>query len=192
MSSSFISLPSRCRREHNAELGSKAKEVGMAKAKKAIPEGHHTVTPHLTLDNAAQAIDWYKKALGAAEVARAVGPDGKIMHAEIRIGDSLIMLNDEMGGGRSPKAFGGSPASLWVYVEDCDALFNRAVGAGAKVRPGPMGQMMDQFWGDRSGTFSDPYGYDWTIATHKEDLAADEMRQRQDAFMKQFATQSRT
>src|SRR5438093_7123778 len=117
----------------------------MAKASNAIPKGHHTVTPSLTLDSAAQAIDWYKKALGAEETARAVGPDGKIMHAEIRIGDSLIMLNDEMGGGKSPKAIGSSPASLWLYVEDCDALFNRAVAAGGKVAPGPMGQMTDQF-----------------------------------------------
>jgi PhnB protein len=160
----------------------------MAKAKKAVPEGHHTVTPHLILDNAAPAIDWYKKALGAEEVARAVGPDGKIMHAEIRIGDSLIMLNDAMGGGKGPKAIGGSPASLWIYVEDCDALFNRAVGAGGKVAPGPMGQMQDQFWGDRSGTFTDPHGYQWTIATHKEDVAPQEMKQRMDEFMKNFAS----
>jgi uncharacterized glyoxalase superfamily protein PhnB len=164
-----------------------AKEVEMAKAKNAVPEGHHTVTPQLTLDNAAQAIDWYKKALGAQEVSRAVGPDGKIMHAEIRIGDSPIMLNDEMGGGKSPRQFGGSPISLWIYVEDCDALFNRAVAAGGKVPPGPMGQLMDQFWGDRTGSFTDPHGYLWTIATHKEDLTPDEMQQRQDAFMKQFA-----
>jgi PhnB protein len=163
------------------------KEVGMAKAKKAVPEGHHTVTPQLTLDNAAQAIDWYKKALGAQEVARAAGPDGKIMHAEIRIGDSLIMLNDPMGGAKGPKAMGGSPASLWVYVEDCDALFNRAVAAGAKVPPGPMGALMDQFWGDRSGTFTDPHGYQWTIATRKEDLTEPEIRQRMDEFMKKFA-----
>jgi PhnB protein len=161
----------------------------MAKAKKAVPEGHHTVTPQLTLDNAAQAIDWYKRALGAEEVARAVGPDGKIMHAEVRIGDSLIMLNDEMGGGKSPKAFGGSPASLWVYVENCDALFNRAVAAGARVAGGPMGQMADQFWGDRSGTFTDPQGYSWTIATHKEDLTPQEMQQRQAEWMKKFAPQ---
>ena len=160
----------------------------MAKAKKAVPEGHQTVTPHLILDNAAPAIDWYKKALGAEEVARAAGPDGKIMHAEIRIGDSLIMLNDAMGGGKGPKAIGGSPASLWIYVEDCDALFNRAVGAGAKVAPGPMGQMTDQFWGDRSGTFTDPHGYQWTIATHKEDLTPQEMKQRMDQFMKTFAS----
>src|SRR4029079_18575688 len=113
----------------------------MAKAKKAVPEGHHTVTPQLILDSAAQAIEWYKKALGAEEVARATGPDGKILHAEIRIGDSLIMLNDGMGEGKGPKAFGGSPASLWIYVEDADALFNRAVAAGAKVAEGPMGHM---------------------------------------------------
>ena len=159
----------------------------MAKAKHAVPEGHHTVTPQLTLDNAAQAIDWYKKALGAEEVSRAVGPDGKVMHAEIRVGNSLIMLNDEMGGGKSAKALGGSPASLWIYVEDCDALFNRAVGAGAHVAPRAMGQMQDQFWGDRSGTFTDPHGFTWTIATRKEDLTQQEMQQRQDEFMKNFA-----
>ena len=161
----------------------------MAKAKSAVPEGHHTVTPQLTLDNAAQAIDWYKKALGAEEVARAVGPDGKIMHAEVRIGNSLIMLNDEMGGGKGPKTFGGSPASLWVYVEDCDALFNRAVAAGGKVADGPMGQMANQFWGDRCGTLTDPQGYKWTIATHKEDLTPQQMEQRQAEFMKRFAPQ---
>ena len=161
----------------------------MAKAKSPIPAGHHTVTPQLTLDNAAQAIEWYKKALGAEEVTRATGPDGKIMHAEIRIGDSLIMLNDAMGGGKGPNAIGGSPASLWLYVEDCDALFKRAVSAGGHVAPGPMGQLQDQFWGDRSGTFTDPHGYRWTIATHKEDLTPEEMEKRQAAFMKQFAAQ---
>jgi len=164
------------------------KEVAMAKAKRAVPEGHHTVTPQLTLDNAARSIEWYKKALGAEEVARAIGPDGKIMHAEVRIGDSLIMLNDVMMG-QGPKAFGGSPASLWVYVDDSDALFNRAVSAGAKVAAGPMGQMADQFWGDRCGTVTDPEGYSWTIATHKEDLTPQEMQQRQQAWMKQVAAQ---
>ena len=159
----------------------------MAKAKNPVPKGHHTVTPQLTLDNAAQALEWYKKALGAEEVARAVGPDGKIMHAEIRLGDSLIMLNDAIGGGKGPRAIGGSPASLWIYVEDCDALFNRAVAAGAQVPPGPMGQMADQFWGDRSGTFTDPHGYRWTIATRKEDLTPQEINQRMEAFMKNFA-----
>jgi PhnB protein len=159
----------------------------MAKAKQAVPEGFHTVTPQLTLDNAAKAIDWYKKALGADELMRGVGPDGKIMHAELRIGNSIIMLNDEMGGGKSAKALGASPISLWVYVDDCDTLFNRAVAAGAQVAPGPMGQLMDQFWGDRTGMFTDPHGYRWTIATRKEDLTPDEIQQRQEAFFKQFA-----
>jgi PhnB protein len=162
----------------------------MAKAKSAVPEGYHTVTPQLTLDNAAQAIEWYKKALGAQEGNRAVGPDGKIMHSELRIGDSRIMVNDAMMGGKGPKAIGGSPASLWLYVEDCDALFNRAVAAGGQIAQGGMGKLQDQFWGDRSGTLTDPHGYTWTIATHKEDLTPEEMRQRQDAFMKQFAAQA--
>lgn len=161
----------------------------MATAKNAVPEGHHTITPQLTLDNAAQAIEWYKKALGAQEVSRATGPDGKILHAEVRIGDSLIMLNDAMMGSKGPKALGGSPASLWLYVEDCDALFNRAVAAGARVAGGPMGQVQDQFWGDRAGTVTDPQGYTWTIATRKEDLSRDEMAQRQAEWMKQFAEQ---
>ena len=161
----------------------------MATAKSPIPEGYHTVTPHFIFDNAAQAIDWYKKALGAEEKSRAVAPDGKIMHAELQIGDSRIMLNDAMGGGKSAKAFGGSPISMWTYVKDCDALFNRAVAAGAQVAPGPMGQMSDQFWGDRSGTFTDPYGYQWTIATHKEDLAREELDRRAQEFFKQSAKQ---
>lgn len=162
----------------------------MAKAKKAVPDGHHTVTPMLVLDDAAAAIEWYRKGLGAEEVSRAVGPDGKIMHAEIRIGNSLIMMHDAMGGGKGPRAFGGSPVSLWLYVDDCDALFNRAVAAGATVPPGPMGQLMDQFWGDRSGTITDPHGYQWTIATHKEDLTPEELKQRMDDFMASFASGS--
>src|SRR5689334_11658513 len=109
----------------------------MAKAKSPVPTGHHTVTPQLTLDNAAQTLEWYAKALGAQEVSRAIGPDGKIMHAEIRVGDSPIMVNDAMMGSRGPKSLGGSPASLWVYVDDADALFNRAKAAGAKVAEGP-------------------------------------------------------
>ena len=158
----------------------------MAKAKQAVPAGFHTVTPQLTLDNCAQAIDWYKKALNAEEISRAVGPDGKIMHADLKIGDSHIMLNDAMMGGKGPKALGGSPTSMWIYVEDCDTLFNRAVAAGGQVH-GPMGKMADQFWGDRTGTFIDPHGYQWTIATHKEDLTPEEMQQRQAEFMKNFA-----
>src|SRR6188474_2304981 len=102
-----------------------SKEVEMSKAKNAIPEGFHTVTPVLTLESAAQTIDWYKKALGAEEVSRAVGPDGKIMHAELRIGNSRIMVNDAMMGSKGPRTLGGSPSSLWIYVEDADVLFNR-------------------------------------------------------------------
>ena len=162
----------------------------MAKAQSAVPEGFHTVTPQLTLDNAAQAIDWYKKGLGAEEVGRAVGPDGKIMHAELRIGNSRIMVNDAMMGSKGPKAVGGSPMSLWIYVEDADSLFNRAVTAGGQVSDGPMGKVSDQFWGDRCGQFTDPAGYRWTIATRKEDLTPEEMKQRQDEFMKTFAQQS--
>ncbi len=159
----------------------------MAMAKSPIPEGFHTVTPHLIFDEAAQAIEWYKKALGAEEKSRSLGPDGKVIHAELQIGNSRIMLNDAMMGGKSPKAYGGSPISMWVYVQDCDALFNRAVKAGAEVPPGPMGQLADQFWGDRCGSFTDPYGYQWTIATRKEDLTRDQMDKRADAFFKQFA-----
>jgi uncharacterized glyoxalase superfamily protein PhnB len=158
----------------------------MAKAQNPIPDGYHTVTPSLTFDNgAAQAIEWYKKALGAQETARVTGPDGKVVHAEIRIGNSPIMLMDAMMGAKGARTLGGSPASLWVYVEDCDALFNRAVGAGGKVVP--HGEMTDQFWGDRSGSFADPYGYTWSIATHKEDLSPEERKKRQDEFMSQLA-----
>jgi PhnB protein len=160
----------------------------MAKAKSPIPTGFHSVTPQLTLDNAAQSIDWYKRALGAEEVSRFAGPDGKIMHADLKIGDSHVMVNDVMMG-KGPRGFGGSPASFWIYVNDADALFARAVAAGAKTAQGPMGQMQDQFWGDRCGTLIDPEGYSWTIATRKEDLAPDEMRKRGEAWMKSQASQ---
>jgi len=160
----------------------------MAKAKSPVPEGFHTITPHLIVDGAAEAIDWYSKAFGAEEVRpRAIGPDGKVMHAELRIGNSIFMLNDAMNGGRSAKTVGGSPIGLWLYVDDCDTLYSRAVAAGAQVPPGPMGALADQFWGDRTGTVVDPYGYTWSIATRKEDLTQTEVAERMDAFMKAFA-----
>jgi PhnB protein len=159
----------------------------MARAKSSVPQGLHTITPHLILDDAATAIDWYKRGLGAEEISRSAGPDGKIMHAEIRIGNSHLYLNDAMGGGKGPKALGGSPVGLWIYVDDADALFNRAVGAGAATAPGPMGPMQDQFWGDRCGTIIDPAGFQWTIATRKEDLTPEELNKRADDFFKQFA-----
>ncbi len=157
----------------------------MAQARQPVPEGNHAVTPQLTLDDAPKAIEWYKQALGAEELSRSVGPDGKIMHAEIRIGDSRIMVNDAIMGGKGPSAIGGSPASLWLYVKDADALFNRAVAAGGRVRM----PMADQFWGDRCGTVVDPSGYSWTIASRKEDLTHDEMNARAAEFFKQFAQQ---
>lgn len=154
----------------------------MAKAVKPVPEGYHTITPQLTLDDAAGTIEWYKKALGAEELGRSVGPDGKIMHAEIKIGDSRVMVNDVVMG-KGPKALGGSPASLWLFVDNSDALFQRAVGAGAKVSM----PMADQFWGDRAGAVVDPAGYTWWLATRKEDLTPAEMKQRADEFFKQAA-----
>jgi len=146
----------------------------MAKAAKPVPEGFHTMTPQLTLDNAAKTMEWYVKALGAKELRRSAGPDGKIMHAELTIGSSLFIVNDAMMGSKGPKAYGGSPASWWVYVEDCDDVFKKAVAAGAKVHL----PMEDQFWGDRAGAITDPEGFTWWIATRKEELAPDEIQKR--------------
>lgn len=150
---------------------------------KAIPDGYHSVTPYLIVKGAAQALDFYKKAFSATEIMRMEGPGGKIGHAEIKIGDSPVMLADEFPemGARSPQSLGGTPLSLLVYVEDVDARFKQAVAAGATVlRP-----VQDQFYGDRSGTLSDPFGHQWTIATHKEDLTMDEINKRSAAFLKQ-------
>ncbi|MGZ7040345.1 MAG: VOC family protein [Thermoanaerobaculia bacterium] len=163
------------------------KEVLMTKAANAVPEGYHTITPQLTLDNAAQGIDWYKKALGADEVSRSVGPDGKIMHAELKIGDSRFMVNDVVMDAKGPKSLGGSPAGLWLFVENSDALFNRAVAAGGKVKA----PMDNQFWGDRAGAVADPAGYTWWIATRKEDFTPAELKQRAAEFYKQMAPASR-
>jgi PhnB protein len=149
-------------------------EVSMARAAKPVPEGYQTMTPQLTLDNAAQTMDWYVKALGAKEVSRFPGPDGKIMHAELAIGTSRFIVNDVMQGQKGPQALGGSPATWWLYVDNCDALFERAVKAGATVQV----PMQDQFWGDRAGAIADPAGYTWWIGTHKEDLTPHEMQQR--------------
>jgi len=160
----------------------------MAKAQKPVPEGFQTMTPQLVMDNAAQAIDWYVKAFGAKEVSRSVGPDGKIMHAEVSIGTSRFMLNDAMMGAKGPKGYGGSPSSWWLYVEDADALFNRAVGAGGTVQM----PLQDQFWGDRAGAIADPAGYTWWIATRKEDLTRDEIQKRaEEAFKQAQPTSSR-
>jgi len=146
---------------------------------KPIPDGYHSVTPYLMVAGAAQAIDFYKKVFGAVETMRFPGPDGKIGHAEIRIGDSVIMLADDQPGAlcRGPKSLGGSSVGILLYVKDVDAVFNQAVAAGAKVvRP-----VANQFYGDRSGSVEDPFGHSWTIATHVEDLTAEEMQKRMPA-----------
>lgn len=148
----------------------------MASKVKPIPEGYHTATPYLIVKGGARAIEFYKKAFGATELTRMADPSGKIGHAEIKIGDSTIMLADEVTemGYRSPESLGGSPVSILLYVEDVDALFSQAVAAGAKVqRP-----VTDQFYGDRLGGLTDPFGHVWYIATHKEDVSPEEMQKR--------------
>jgi PhnB protein len=143
---------------------------------KAVPEGYHTVTPYLILRGAGDAIAFYEKAFGAEEVMRIGGPGGRIGHAEIKIGDSRLMLAEEHPeiGALSPKTVGGSPVSIHLYVEDVDAAVERAVAVGAKlVRP-----VADQFYGDRTGGIEDPFGYRWFIATRQEDLTSEEIRRR--------------
>lgn len=148
----------------------------MAGKVKPVPDGYHTATPYLIVKGAAKAIEFYKQAFGATELERMEMPDGKIAHAEIKIGDSIIMLGDEapQHGTRSPQALGGSPCGLYLYVEDVDKTFNQAVTAGATVTM----PVKDQFYGDRNGNLVDPFGHTWYVATRKEDLSMDEIRQR--------------
>jgi len=148
---------------------------------KPIPEGYHTLTPFLTVRDAARAIEFYKQAFGATERGVAKGPDGKVMHAEIKIGDSIIMMSDEFPefGSLSPESVGNTSMGLHIYVEDVDASFDRAVKAGAKVEM----PVMDQFWGDRYGRLKDPFGHKWSLATHKKDMSADEMKRAMDEAM---------
>jgi PhnB protein len=143
---------------------------------KPIPDGYHSVTPYLIVSGAARALDFYKKAFGATELMRMPGPGDKIMHAEIKIGDSPIMLADEFPERniRGPQALGGTPVGLMIYVPDVDTVFNRAVAAGAKVEM----PLTNQFYGDRSGTVADPFGHKWTISTHVEDVPPAEMEKR--------------
>jgi PhnB protein len=152
-------------------------------AVKPIPEGHHAVTPYLIVKGAANAIEFYKKAFDATEVMRMPDPAGRIMHAEIKVGDSRIMMADEIPemGFRGPQSLGGTPVSLLLYVNDVDAQAKKAVAAGAKV----MRPVQDQFYGDRSGTFTDPFGHVWTIATRKEDLSNQEIQKRFESVMKE-------
>jgi PhnB protein len=152
---------------------------------KPIPDGYHTATPYLIIRDAARALDFYKKAFNAEELFRMPMPDGKIGHAEIRIGNSTLMLADEAPdrGARSPQTLGGTPMTIMLYVEDVDARYAQAIAAGAKeLRP-----VKDQFYGDRSGCITDPFGHQWTISTHKEDVSPEEMRRRMDAFTKSMS-----
>jgi PhnB protein len=163
------------------------KKAARAKKKRKvnpIPAGYHAVTPYLSIRGAAQAIEFYKKAFGAAEVMRMPGPDGKLGHAEIRIGDSRVMLSDEypemafMG----PQTRGGSTVHIHLYVRDVDAMIGRAVAAGAKlIRP-----IEDKFYGDRTGSLEDPFGHVWHLATHKEDLSMAELRRRAEKAAKEM------
>ena len=146
-----------------------------------IPNGYHSLTPFLTVRDAARAIEFYKQAFGATERGVMKGPDGKIMHAELVIGDSIIMLSDEWPefGALSPQSIGGSAMGLHIYIDGVDAAFDRAVKAGAEVEM----PVMDQFWGDRYGKLKDPFGHKWSIATHTKDMSADEMKQSMDNAM---------
>lgn len=156
-------------------------------ATKAIPDGYHSVTPYLIVNGAAAAIAFYKDAFGATELMRMPTPDGKIGHAEIKIGDSAIMLADEYPemGYKSPQSIGGSAVSLMIYLEDVDSTFARAIDKGAKA----LQPIKDQFYGDRSGTLQDPFGHVWTLATHIEDIPPDELRRRAEEFSQKAATQ---
>lgn len=143
---------------------------------KPIPEGYHSVTAYLTCNDCNAALAFYKAAFGATEILRLEAPDGKIGHAELKIGNSPVMFADEVeeAGNQCPLTIGGSPVSMMIYCEDCDAMFAQAIAAGAtEVRP-----IEDQFYGDRSGTLKDPYGHTWTISTHKEDLTQEQVKQR--------------
>ncbi|MGZ8846962.1 MAG: VOC family protein [Pyrinomonadaceae bacterium] len=145
-------------------------------AVKSIPEGYHSVTPYLIISGAGDAIEFYKKAFGAKELFRFPAPDGKIGHAEIKVGDSPIMLADEYPdmGYKGPQSLGGSPVSLMIYVDDVDVIFNRAVEAGATVKEA----VTDKFYGDRIGSLVDPFGHVWHVSTHKEDVSIEEMQRR--------------
>ena len=142
----------------------------------AVPDGYSNVTPYLIVSDGAGAIDFYKRIFGASEVMRIPGPGGRVGHAELRIGNSIIMLADEhpQVGARSPQSIGGSPVSFLLYVEQVDAVTQKAEAAGAKILRPPK----DQFYGDRTATLTDPFGHQWTVATHVEDVAPEEMQKR--------------
>ena len=162
----------------------------MAAKVKPIPEGYRTITPYLVVDDARAAIEFYRRAFGAKEVMKMDGPGGKISHAELKLGDSMIMLSDEMPGTgtRAPKSLGGTTAGVFLYVENADTTFQQAVAAGAKVDT----PLADMFWGDRYGKLTDPFGHSWSLATHKEDVSQEEMGRRMKEASAKMAQQTRT
>jgi uncharacterized glyoxalase superfamily protein PhnB len=165
-------------------------EDAMTTQVQSIQAGYHSITPMLTVREVDKAIDFYKRALGAGERMRILGPDGKsIMHAELKIGDSIIMLGEEQPakGCRGPQLLGGTPVSLYLYVEDVDKAFHRAASAGGTV----LMPLADMFWGDRCGQFADPFGHKWFLATHQEDVPQEEMQNRATAFCAQMAKEVR-
>lgn len=148
---------------------------------KAIPQGYHTVTPYLVVNDGAAAIDFYKRAFGAQVTTRMDGPGGKVAHAELKIGDSMIMLADEMPrmSTKAPRSLGGTTGGIFLYVDDVDKRFKQAADAGANIEMQPQ----DMFWGDRYGKLMDPFGHSWSMATHKEDVAPEEMKRRMQTEM---------
>ncbi len=148
--------------------------------KQIVPQGYHTVTPNVVVNDPAEALEFYKKAFGAEETVRMPGPDGRIIHAEMRIGDSVMMIAPEMPdmGTSSPKKYGGSPVGFYVYVEDVDAAWKRALDAGAKSTM----PLADMFWGDRTGRLEDPFGHSWSLAEHVKDPTPEEIDKGQEAF----------
>jgi len=155
---------------------------------KPIPEGHHTITPSLTVKGASDAIEFYKKAFGATEIHRMPDPNGLIMHAALKVGDSMFFLNDEMPmpeGGKSPASIGGTAVTINLYVPDADKIYRQAISAGARETM----PIADQFWGDRYGIVTDPFGHKWAIATRIEDLSTQEMEKRGREFMQKMQQQ---
>jgi len=155
----------------------------MAKVR-AVPEGYHAITPILIVTDAAQALDFYRSAFGAEETVRMPGPDGRVMHAEMRLADSVFMLGEESPemGARGPKSYGGSPVTLYVYVDDVDSAWDQAVKAGAKE----ISPLTNMFWGDRTGRLEDPFGHRWSLSQHIEDPTPEEMQKRQEEFFAQM------
>ncbi len=161
----------------------------MAQKVKPIPEGYHTLTPSIVVNDGARAIDFYKRAFGAAEMGRFPSPDGKIAHAEMKIGDSKFMLSEEFSFGptRSPQTLGGTTTTFYIYTQDVDSMFDQAVKAGATVKF----PLKDQFWGDRTGHLADPFGHVWALAMHKEDVSPEEMQRRGAIEMAKMSQQAK-